>query len=125
MKHKISFWHSIIWTTEGHLDLTWLISIALLAGMLGAVVCEALGGHISIAAYSCLGTSFFSALVAAIPISKARILAQSKASDVAEGMSKAISDVGQGVDVAKRAIDDIKAINSKPETRNSDAGKPK
>lgn len=104
MPHR-SIGHALLYTKENQLDLTWLLVSVITGCIVLGVVCECLGHHISVAAWSVLGTVFTSALIAAIPVNKARILASSTAvGDVAKGVATAANDIVAADPTGKLAI---------------------
>lgn len=83
------FWNALIFTSEGHLDFSWLLTIVLCATGVSGFIIEACGLHLSVAAWTWLGASFSAVLIAAVPISKARILAKANLpGDIAKGMGQ-------------------------------------
>ena len=74
-----SFWRSLVFTTKGDLDLSWILTtLVCMVGVIGFLF-EMISGHrASVLGWSFLGTTFLSVLIAAVPISKARLLADSK-----------------------------------------------
>lgn len=88
-----SFWYSLVFTKEHHLDLTFLFCLMLVLTGCIAVLCECLtGGKTSNAGYGFIGGAFSLALLAAIPINKARILASSNVpGNIAQSLSQAIT----------------------------------
>lgn len=87
--------HRLFFTGHGELDLTWFL--VLLFGFMAAFgfIVEGLAGAtISTAAWSFLGGAFVSALISAIPINKARILANAKSPGA---ISNAIASAGGNV----------------------------
>jgi hypothetical protein len=99
-EHNTPFWHSLVFETDGDLNLTWLF--VLLMGGVGTVgfLWEIVVGPIlgfapstieKIAAWSFLAGAFASVLIAAIPIAKAKVLA--KATLPGE-LAKSVASVG-------------------------------
>lgn len=88
------FWYSLIYTVEGHLDLTWLFVFVMgLVASTGFTWEFVSNGHASIAAWSFMGTAFASVLIAAVPIAKARLLAMSRVpGEVARGIAASAPD---------------------------------
>lgn len=107
MKPTRSFWLSLFWTSENHFDAGWFLTLLLaVLGALGFCVEVITGRRASLAAWSWLGASFTAVLIAAIPIAKARLLANSKTvGDVAKGIASAqevtaSTDVQEGYEKA-------------------------
>jgi hypothetical protein len=104
------FWASLFFTKEGDMDLTWLFVLLMgLAGVFGFVwqlVHAASPTLAIIAGWSFMGAAFASVLIAAIPISKAKILANSK---LPGEIAKSISDVAHNVETST----DIQELSEK------------
>lgn len=100
MKHTRQFFQALLYETDGDLNLTWLF--VLLMGLMGSagffwsIILAPIFGFtvntlVQIASWSFLAGAFASVLIAAIPVSKAKILA--RATLPAE-LAKAVSNVG-------------------------------
>lgn len=88
------FWGSLFFTWDGELDLSWLFVFLMgLGGVIGFLFEVFNNGHGSIAGWAFLGAAFSSVLIAAIPVAKAKILAESKVSgEVAKGIACSTPD---------------------------------
>jgi hypothetical protein len=115
-EHDAPFWHSLVFETDGDLNLTWLF--VLLMGAVGTigflweiVLAPVFGFSVGplekIAAWSFLAGAFASVLIAAIPIAKAKVLA--KATLPGE-LAKSVASVG---DTFVDESTDIQEITSK------------
>lgn len=91
------FVYRLFFTKEGDLDLGWFfVGIMGLVGSIGFLIEVTGGSHASVAGWAFLGSAFASVLIAAVPIAKARILAQSRvpgeiAAGIAESAAGSIS----------------------------------
>ena len=85
-----------LYTTEGHLDPTWLMVAVTLSVMLLGFVGELVLGHpISAAAWAAVAAMCSSLLIAAVPVSKARLLAKATMpGSVAQGIASALEQAG-------------------------------
>jgi hypothetical protein len=81
--------YRLVFTSENHIDFSWLLTLLIAGcGVFGFLSEVLTGHHASVAAWSFLGACFAAVLVAAVPIAKARLLAQSTmVSAVAEGIA--------------------------------------
>lgn len=74
-------WGSLFFTQDGDLDLTWLFVLIMglvgVTGFLWVVVISPASLAIQVVAWAFLGAAFTSVLIAAIPVTKAKILAKS------------------------------------------------
>jgi hypothetical protein len=100
------FWTALVFEKDGDLNLTWLF--VFLLGMIGAAgfVHVVIFGHgallAQIAAWSFLGGTLASMLIAAIPLSKAKILARATLpGEIAKSISSVVigSDPGVSTDI--------------------------
>lgn len=96
-KRRENFFEALVYEKDGDLNLTWLF--VLLMGLVGCVgflhaVFTAATVIEKVAAWSFLGGSFSLVVLAAIPIAKAKILANSK---VPGEMAKSIASVTEGL----------------------------
>jgi hypothetical protein len=113
-----SFWASLFFTKDGDMDLTWLFVLLMgLAGVFGFVwqLVKHSPTMAVIAGWSFLGAAFASVLIAAIPISKAKILANAKLpGDIARG----ISEAGKSVETST----DIEELSEKQDKNSTEKG---
>jgi uncharacterized membrane protein len=96
------FWASLVFEKDGDLNLTWLFVMLMgIIGSVGFVHATIIGHNISIvekiAAWSFLGATLTSMLIAAIPLSKAKVLANATlpgeiAKDISSMASIKVSD---------------------------------
>jgi hypothetical protein len=93
-----TFMYRLFFTKEGDLDLGWFfVGLMGLVGSAGFMIEVLKNGHGSVAGWAFLGSAFASVLIAAVPIAKARILAQSRVpGDVASGIAESASEIVQG-----------------------------
>ena len=84
------FFESLVWEKDGSLNLTTLMSVILLLTGCFAVVAEILtGGHLSNAAWAWMGGMMVALLVCSVPISRAKILANSELAKMAASVGSA------------------------------------
>lgn len=88
--------HPWLYTTEGHLDPTWLMVATTLGAMLLGFGGELLLGRlISPAAWGAVAAICSALLIAAVPVSKARLLAKATMpGSVAGGIASALAHEG-------------------------------
>lgn len=100
MSNTRKFFQSLLYETDGDLNLTWLFVLLMgligSAGFLWSIVLGPLFGFtintlVQIASWSFLAGAFASVLIAAIPVSKAKILARAT---LPSELAKAVSNVG-------------------------------
>ena len=100
MSNTRKFFQSLLYETDGDLNLTWLFVLLMglmgSAGFLWSIVLGPLFGFtintlVQIASWSFLAGAFASVLIAAIPVSKAKILARAT---LPGELAKAVSNVG-------------------------------
>lgn len=121
-KRRENFFQALLYEKDGDLNLTWLF--VLILGLIGAagflhVVFAAAPVVEKIAAWSFLGGAFSLVVLAAIPIAKAKILANSR---VPGEMAKSIASVTQGLEDPGQSSD-IQDSYGKTKTKNtSDRG---
>lgn len=112
------FWTALVFEKDGDLNLTWLF--VFIMGMIGAagfvhVVILSHGALLAqIAAWSFLGGSLASMLIAAIPLSKAKILARAT---LPGEIAKSIASVSVGED--PQVSTDIQELHMLQEQRDS------
>jgi hypothetical protein len=84
------FFGALFFTSKGELDLSWFFVLCMgIAGVTGFLHEVFINKNASIAAWSFLGSAFASILIAAVPINKARILANSRVpGEVATGIAE-------------------------------------
>lgn len=87
--------YRLVYTSEGHLDLSWPFCGGLIGLVAACVVGELTGHAVSAVAWGTLGGMFTATLTAAIPIGKARILARSALS---AALPEAADETGRGPD---------------------------
>lgn len=106
MKKSRQFFQSLLYETDGDLNLTWLFVLLMglmgSAGFLWSIVLAPIFGYtvntlVQIASWSFLAGAFASVLIAAIPVSKAKILA--RATLPAE-LAKSVASVANNVEVS-------------------------
>lgn len=84
------FFYSLFFTKSHDMDLSWFMSLVIVFLTMVCVFGEILTGtHLSNALYTLLGGMFFTVLVSAVPINKARLLVQSKAGDIFSNIASA------------------------------------
>lgn len=99
------FLKALVYERDGDLNLTWLFVFLMgLVGSLGFMSTVIFSPEASvlekIAAWSFLGGAFMAVLIAAVPIAKAKILAQSSLpADFAKGIASVAQNVEQSTDV--------------------------
>lgn len=77
--HHERGWHRLFYTSAGDLDLSWfLVCVCIVLASFGFVTEAVKQDKISNAAWSFLAGAFISVLMAAIPINKARVIANAK-----------------------------------------------
>ena len=88
--------HPWLFTKEGDLDPTWILVIGTLAVMLGGFLGELIVGRpISAAAWAAVAAICSSLLIAAVPVSRARLLAKATMpGSVAQGIAAALTQEG-------------------------------
>jgi len=104
------FWASLIYTKEGDLDFSWVLALLMgLAGVFGfvwvIVACSTAALGNILAAWSFLGGAFASVLLAAVPIAKAKIMANAT---LPSNLAKDIGDAGHVIETSTD-ISEIKA----------------
>lgn len=105
------FWYRLFFTAEDHLDLTWFFVLLMgCAGVFGLVWEVVTNGQATNAAWAFMGASFASVLIAAVPIAKARLLAQTKAT----------KELADAITSAPSVISETSAINVLPNVREDD-----
>jgi len=106
MEKTRRFFQALLYESDGDLNLTWLFVLVMgltgSAGFLWSVVLAPLFGYtintvVQIASWSFLAGAFASVLIAAIPISKAKILARAT---LPGDLAKAVSSVADNVEVS-------------------------
>jgi hypothetical protein len=109
-------WHRLFYTGDGDLDLSWILVVVFAIVGLTGFLAEAFSSHqVSTAAWSWLGGSFLSIVIAAVPIAKARLLANSKSlGDLARSIASAGGNIHK--DDERDAHWNTKDSDATPET---------
>lgn len=106
--------YRLFYTAEGHLDLTWPILLVVLALAAVGIAAGISGRELPNAVWAFLAGAFSSALIAAVPIGKARILAGATSPGaIAEAVAKATALASTGVKAPSLA--DRAAAEAEPE----------
>ncbi len=99
-KYYRPFWGSLVYTKDGDLDLSWcfvlLMGLCGVVGFLWVLIIHPASIPVQIAAWTFLGGAFVSVLIAAIPIAKAKILADSR---VQVELAQSIASAGMSPNV--------------------------
>ena len=105
------FLYRILYTKEDDLDLSFLLCLLVtVAGVVAFMFEIWYGKRASIAAWSWMGTVFSAVIISAVPISRARLSAQSKVmGDVSKGIASSSAE-GMSTDIQELSENGTKSI---------------